>query len=100
VLGIGLILFAAQLTCYYFIIFLGFALLWPWLPRSGTPLALLSFATCEFGLAFPGWDDCYFAISVTYVAFVLALTGAVAWTGRQRAKALPGRAIPLSPSST
>jgi hypothetical protein len=100
VLGIGLILFAAQLTCYYFIIFLGFGLLWPWLPRSGSTLALLSFASCEFGLAFSGWDDCYFAISVTYVAFVIALTAAVAWTGRQRAKPQPGRAIPLSRSLT
>ena len=100
VLGVGLILFAAQLTCYYFIVFLGFALLWPGLPRSGTALALLSFATCEFGLAFPGWDDCYFAISVTYVAFVLALTAAVAWTARQRAKTQPGPALPLSPLST
>jgi hypothetical protein len=99
VLGIGLILFAAQLTSYYFIVFLGFAFLWPWLPRSGSALALLSFATCEFGLAFPGWDDCYFAISVEYVAFVIALTAAVAWTGRQRARAQPGRAIPPPPLS-
>ena len=89
VLGIGLVLFAVQLTCYYLVIFLGFAFLWPRLPRSGSALALLSFASCEMGLALPAWDDCYFAISVAYIAFVLALTASVAWADR-RAKPLPG----------
>jgi hypothetical protein len=87
VLGIGLIVFAVQLTSYYFVIFLAFALLWPWLSRIGSALALLSFATCELGLAIPGWDNCYFAVSVMYVAFVLALTIAVARFGRQPAQA-------------
>lgn len=104
VLGIGLILFAAQLTSYYFIVFLGFAFLWPWLPRIGSALALLSFAGCEMGLAFGGWDDCYFAISAIYVAFVLALTAAVAWAGRRPAPARvpqrppPGGQVPSRPS--
>ena len=40
-LGTGLIIFAAQLTCYYFIAFIAFALLWPYLPWSGWALALL-----------------------------------------------------------
>ncbi len=96
VLGIGLILFAAQLTSYYFIIFLAFAFLWPSFSRAGSALALLSFASCDLGLAFPGWDDAYFAISVAYVGFVVALTWAVARAGRLPAHAQDIKQLPAT----
>jgi len=78
-LGTGLIIFAAQLTCYYFIGFIAFALLWPYLKWSGWALALLSFASCQIPLAFISWDDeRYVAISIAYILFVLAVTTALA----------------------
>ena len=78
-LGTGLIIFAAQLTCYYFIAFLAFALLWPYLPWSGWALALLSFASCQIPLGILSWDDeRYVAISIAYIIFVLAVTAALA----------------------
>lgn len=78
-LGTGLIIFAAQLTCYYFIGWLAFALLWPYLPWSGWALALLSFASCQIPLAFLGWDDeRYVAITIAYILFALAVTTALA----------------------
>ncbi|HEX9104156.1 MAG TPA: hypothetical protein VF997_18215, partial [Polyangia bacterium] len=78
-LGTGLIIFAAQLTCYYFIAFVAFALLWPYLKWSGWALALLSFTSSQIPLAFISWDDVrYVAISIAYIVFVLAVTTALA----------------------
>lgn len=77
-LGTGLIIFAAQLTCYYFIAFIAFALLWPYLPWSGWALALLSYLSCQIPLALLRWDDeRYVAISIAYILFVLAVTAAL-----------------------
>lgn len=81
-LGAGLILFAAQLTCYYFVFFIAFALMWPYLRWSGFAMALVSLAGCLLAIALPDWtDDRYFAISAAYIAFVLALTTAFARSG-------------------
>ena len=79
VLGTGLIIFAAQLTCYYFIGWLAFGLLWPYLKWSGWALALVSYLSCQIPLAFLGWDDeRYVAISIVYILFALAVTVALA----------------------
>jgi hypothetical protein len=78
-LGTGLIIFAAQLTSYYFIAFLAFGLLWPYLKWSGWALSLTSAISCWIPLRFLGWDDDrYVAISIVYILFVLAVTGALA----------------------
>jgi hypothetical protein len=78
-LGTGLIIFAAQLTCYYFIAFLAFALLWPYLKWSGWALALLSAVSCFIPLNFLGWDDeRYVVISMFYIAFACVVTTALA----------------------
>ncbi|HEY2743707.1 MAG TPA: hypothetical protein VGL86_03760 [Polyangia bacterium] len=79
-LGTGLIIFAAQLTCYYFIGFLAFAFLWPYIPWSGAALALVSYWSCQIPLALLGWDDeRYVAISGVYILFVLAVTATLAF---------------------
>jgi hypothetical protein len=78
-LGTGLIIFAAQLTCYYFIAFLAFALLWPYLKWSGWALALLSALSCFIPLTMLGWDDeRYVAIGIAYIVFACAVTTALA----------------------
>lgn len=78
VLGTGVILFAAQLTCYYYIAFLAFAFLWPYLPWSGWALSLLTAVTCWIPMRFLGWDDDrYVAITIAYILFVLAVTAAL-----------------------
>jgi hypothetical protein len=79
VLGTGLIIFAAQLTSYYFIAFIAYGLLWPYLKWSGWALALVSYLSCQIPLAVLGWDDeRYVAISIVYILFVLAVTVALA----------------------
>ncbi len=78
-LGTGLIIFAAQLTCYYFIAFVAFGLLWPYLPWSGWALALVSYLSGQIPLALLAWDDeRYVAVSAVYIVFVLAVTTALA----------------------
>jgi hypothetical protein len=83
-LGTGLIIFAAQLTCYYFIGFIAFALLWPYLSWSGWALAMVSFASCQIPLGLLGWDDDrYVAISLVYIVFACAVTAALARVSRE-----------------
>ena len=83
-LGTGLIIFAAQLTCYYFIAFLAFGLLWPYLRWSGWALALVSAASCVIPLGFLGWDDDrYVVISIVYIVFACAVTTALARVGAE-----------------
>ncbi len=78
-LGTGLIIFAAQLTCYYFIAFIAYALLWQYLRWSGWALALLSYLSCQIPLGILGWDDDrYVALSFAYIVFVCAVTVALA----------------------
>jgi hypothetical protein len=78
-LGVGLILFSAQLTCYYFIVWLAYATLWPLLRWSGWALALTSAATCWIPNHAIGWDDeRYVAISIVYIVFALAVTTGLA----------------------
>jgi hypothetical protein len=77
-LGVGLVFMAAQLTSYYFVVFLAFATLWSKLPWSAWALTLLSAVSCWI----PHWldwdDQRYVAISVTYLVFVVAVTAGLA----------------------
>jgi hypothetical protein len=78
-LGTGLIIFGAQLTCYYFIAYLAFACLFPYLKWSGWALAVLSALSSIIPLSFLGWDDeRYIAISIAYIAFACIVTTALA----------------------
>lgn len=74
-LGVGLILFSAQLTCYYFIVMLAYALLWPHVRWSGCALLLTSAASCWIPAHWLGWDDeRYVVISIVYLVFILGIT--------------------------
>jgi hypothetical protein len=79
-LGVGFILVATQLTCYYFIVFLALGVLWPYVRWSGAPLLWASAASAwnPWGLL-PMDDDRYVAISVVYLVLVVMLTG---WLAR------------------
>ena len=80
VLGVGLILFAAQLTSYYFICFIAFALLWPYVSWIGFALLLMSAASCIVPNFLLGWaDDHYVVISLIYMLFVVAVTVWLGW---------------------
>jgi hypothetical protein len=84
VLGVGLIAFSAELTCYYYSFMIAYALLWPRARLVGVlaaATALLS--SCLVGLY--DWDeDLYAAISLVYLLFILLVTLLM---GRQRKKA-------------
>lgn len=77
-LGVGLILFSAQLTSYYFIVMLAYATLWPVLRWSGCALAVVCAASCWISAHWLGWDDeRYVAISLLYLVFILGVTAAM-----------------------
>jgi hypothetical protein len=74
VLGIGLIAFAAELTNYYYSIFLGFALLWRRTPLIGIALLGIAAASCCVPFFAP-WDDArYFDLSLDFLGLVIAAT--------------------------
>jgi len=84
VLGVGLIPFATELTCYYYSFMLAYALLWSrWRPLGVVLIAVSLLTSCLVGVWF--WeDDLDTAISVLYLAFIVVVTWRVT-----RARAAP-----------
>lgn len=79
VAGVGLILVAVEITCYYFIVFLAFALLWDRLRWSGFALAVASALSCAIPSFWTRWDyDRHVDISAVYLVFVVVVTAALA----------------------
>lgn len=75
VVGVGLILVCAELTCYYFIGLLALGLLWPYIGWSGAALLVTSALSCWIPNYLIGWDDVrYVVISVIDLALLTALT--------------------------
>jgi hypothetical protein len=74
VLGVGLIPFAAELTCYYYTFMLAYAFLWPRRPLVGVGLCLVAAVSC-FMPKIAWWEDArFFNISVDVLVFVVAAT--------------------------
>ncbi len=79
VLGVGLIPFLAELTCYYYSFLLAFAFLWPRRPLIGVGLCAVSALSCATPWI-AWWDDArYFNISCYVLAFVVLATIHTRW---------------------
>jgi hypothetical protein len=86
-LAVGLIAVAAELTCYYYSVFLLFGLLWPRYPAIGVALCGLSTATSIIA-ALSSWsDERYTAMSLATIAVVVLATVTV---GRRRPRSPAG----------
>jgi len=73
-LGVGLIPFATELTCYYYSFLLAYAFLWPRRPLIGVGLLAVAAASC-FVPRIAWWDDArYFDISLQVIVFVALAT--------------------------
>jgi hypothetical protein len=73
-LGIGLIPVAAELTCYYQAILVGYALLVPRLATVGVMLLGLAALSQAVPLPWDEIDEVYTALSLVMLAFVFAVT--------------------------
>jgi len=78
VLGIGLVLMAAELTCYYSAGLLAFGLLWQRRPSIGVALCALSAAGWWLAGSGREWDEVFTAISLASVIFVAWATALLA----------------------
>lgn len=84
-LGTGLIVMAAELTCYYYGFLFGYGLMWGRRMLPGIAAALLAALTCW--LSFIAWNDEHFgAMSLASVVVVVGVTAHVAF-GRSVPKA-------------
>jgi hypothetical protein len=72
ILGVSLVVCAAELTSYYYSFMLAFALLWPRHRPIALMLAVASLCSIWLVWVIPWEDDCYIAISVVYLIFILA----------------------------
>jgi hypothetical protein len=78
VLGGGLIAVGAELTSYYYAVFLIFGLLWVHDQWAGVGLCLLSALTSVVPVLWSGEDAVYAVISAVVVLYVIAATGHLA----------------------
>ena len=74
VLGLGLVLVASELTCYYSAGLLAFGLLWTLRPSIGAGLCGLSALGWWIANSGREWDEVFAAISLASVVFVVAAT--------------------------
>src|SRR5262249_38645794 len=73
-LGVGIIPFAAELTCYYSSFLLASPFLWPRRPLIGVGLLAVAAASC-FLPFYVWWDDArFFDISVQVIVLVIGAT--------------------------
>lgn len=78
VLGVGAIPILSDMASYYFCVLLAFALLWRRLPLSGIALTVTLLFTALIPALFEFDDERYTAISVVYLAFIVATTALIA----------------------
>jgi hypothetical protein len=101
VLGVGLILFAADLTCYYFTFLLALGTLWTLGRWSGVPLALASAVSCWIPNHWLNWDDVrYVAITVVYLVLVVGITSTLGWIAGPAGRTSPRSHRDVRNSST
>jgi hypothetical protein len=103
-LGTGLIVMAAELTCYYYGFLMTYGLLWDRRKIPGILAAALAAFTC-FIYDFLAWNDDHFAaMSLASVVVVVAVTAQSAFgkrAGAQEPTKVPSRPAPAtSPSSS
>jgi hypothetical protein len=85
VLGVGLIPFGAELTCYYYSFMLAYAFLWQRDKRAGV-LAVILAASSSWVAASLGWDDdAYTAIGAVWIVLICAMTYLIGKTSRETA---------------
>ena len=77
VLGTALVPVATELTCYYYAVFVLFALLWRKWEWSGAALCALSALTLSIPVIIRGSDDAYTALSVATLLYIAMVTGAI-----------------------
>ena len=97
-LGAGLIVMAAELTCYYYGFLLTYGLLWEKRKLPGIVGALLAATTCVLS-EIPWNDDHFAAMSLASVIAVVAVTAHVAF-GRKAAPLLASEPAPKPPQKT
>jgi hypothetical protein len=84
-LGVGMIPIATELTCYYYSVMLGFALLWARREEIGVATCVTSALTCLIP-SLIWWDDVRFTVvSGVMVALVVAATAWMAIARRDEA---------------
>jgi hypothetical protein len=71
ILGVALVVCAAELTSYYYSFMLAFGLLWPRHRPVALMLGVASLLSTWLTWIIPWEDDCYIAISVVYLVFIL-----------------------------
>ncbi|MEO7271680.1 MAG: hypothetical protein ABI211_06700 [Vicinamibacterales bacterium] len=79
ILGMGVIPFLTNLTCYYYGFLLIFAALWPRYPLAGIGLTAASALTCITPALLSQDDDRYMAISLIITVYVVGLTAWLAF---------------------
>jgi hypothetical protein len=77
VLGTTLVPVATELTCYYYAVFMLFALLWRKWEWSGAALCALAASSLLVPVILRSADDAFTAVSVLTLLFVATLTGAI-----------------------
>jgi hypothetical protein len=77
VLGTALVPVATELTCYYYSVFVLFALLWRKWDWSGAALCALSALSLLIPVIVRSSDDAYTALSVATLFYVATVTGAI-----------------------
>ena len=77
VLGTTLVPVITELTCYYYAVFVLFALLWRKWPWSGAALCALAASSLLVPVVLRSADDAFTALSVLTLLFVATLTGAI-----------------------
>lgn len=74
VLGATLVPVATELTCYYYVIFVVFGLVWRSYPSAGTLLCSLAAASSIVPALLPSDDDAYTALSILTLMYGSVLT--------------------------
>ncbi len=82
VLGSGAVVMVATMSNYYYGVLLGFSFLWGERESIGAALCGLSALTWWITWTWQYYDETYTWVSLATVAFVLAVTGLMAWHGR------------------
>lgn len=95
-LGTGLIVIAAELTCYYYGFLMTYGLLWDRRRIPGILASLLAAFTCFIYFAFSWNDDHFAAMSLASVVVVVAVTAQSAFS-RRAGSELPSKPEKLPP---
>lgn len=93
ILGVGLIVFAAELTCYYYSFMVAFAMMWPRLKPAALMLAVCALCSAWLPWAIFWEDDLYIAIGTVFMAHIVAL---LYLTERDRQQRIAGGEKPVT----